>query len=155
MGTTLVNFQSVGNMPVIINLLKRSERLFDILEVIAFSILVEIPSAPVAFVEFREWMRSKTWSSLHRNSSGKLDESRVPISHVSLEVKLGTEWLKLRKNWLLSISAFGTSLMTRAELGTSRAGIKDSFSGEQLKQFPRCFRINRLKLLKEPEFCLS
>ena len=48
MGTTLANFQTVGNMPVVMDLLKRSERLLDILEAVAFSILVEIPSAPVA-----------------------------------------------------------------------------------------------------------
>ena len=54
MGTTLANFQTVGNMPVVMDLLKRSERLLDILEAVAFSILVEIPSAPVAFVESRE-----------------------------------------------------------------------------------------------------
>ena len=50
----------LGNMPVVMDLLKRSERLLDILEAVVFSILVEIPSAPVAFVESREWMRSKT-----------------------------------------------------------------------------------------------
>ena len=54
MGTTLANFQTVGNMPVVMDLLKRSERLLDILEAVAFSILVEIPSALVAFVESRE-----------------------------------------------------------------------------------------------------
>ena len=54
MGTTLENFQSVGNVPVIKDLLNRSERLFDTQVAVAFSILVEIPSAPVAFVESRE-----------------------------------------------------------------------------------------------------
>ena len=54
MGTTLANFQTVGNRPVITDLLKRSERLLDIREAVAFSILVEIPLAPVAFVESRE-----------------------------------------------------------------------------------------------------
>ena len=49
MGTTLANFQTVGNVPVVMDLLKRSERLLDILEAVAFSILVEIQSAPVAF----------------------------------------------------------------------------------------------------------
>ena len=57
MGTTLANFQTVGNMPVVMDL---SERLLDILEAVAFSILVETPLAPVAFVESREWMKSKT-----------------------------------------------------------------------------------------------
>ena len=56
MGTTLANFQSVGNMPVVMDL---SERLLDILEAVAFSILVETPLAPVAFVESREWMKSR------------------------------------------------------------------------------------------------
>ena len=49
MGTTLANFHSVGNMPAIMDLLKRSERLLDILEAVVFSILVEIPLAPGAF----------------------------------------------------------------------------------------------------------
>ena len=56
MGKTFAIFQSVGNMPVIMDLLKRSERLFDVLEAVAFNILVEIPSAPVAWDESREWM---------------------------------------------------------------------------------------------------
>ena len=50
-----------------------------------------------------------------------------------LEVKLGTEWLKLLKNWLLSISAFCKSFVTRAELGASRAGIEDSFLVSNLR----------------------
>ena len=49
MGTTRANFQSVGNMPVIVDLLKRSDSPSNILEAIAFTILVEIPSAPVVF----------------------------------------------------------------------------------------------------------
>ena len=51
MGTTLANFQTVGDMPVIMDLLKRSEGLLDILEAVAFSIFMEIPSALAAFVE--------------------------------------------------------------------------------------------------------
>ena len=38
-------------MPVIMDLLKRTERVFVILEAVAFNILVKIPSAPVAFDE--------------------------------------------------------------------------------------------------------
>ena len=139
MGTTLANFQSVGNVPVIKDLLKRSERLFDIQVAVAFSILVEIPSAPVAFVESREWMKLKTCSPVHRNSSGKLDESRSPMLHISLEVKLGTVWLKLQKNWLLRISAFCTSFVTRVELGPNRAGIEDSFLVSNLNNFQNVF----------------
>ena len=60
MGTTLANFQTVGDILVIMDLLKRSEGLLDILEAVAFSILMEIPSAPAAFVESREWMKSNT-----------------------------------------------------------------------------------------------
>ena len=74
-----------------------------------------------------------------------MDGSRVPILHVSpifLEVKLGTEWLKLLKNWLFSISAFCKSFVTRAELGASRAGIEDSFLVSNLNNFQNNLRNN-------------
>ena len=45
-------------MPVIMDLLKRTERLLDILDTVAFKILVEIPSTPVALDESREWIKS-------------------------------------------------------------------------------------------------
>ena len=91
MGTTLAHFQSEGNFPIIIDLLNRPYRLFDMLRAVAFSILTEIPSAPVALVELSRQMRSSTWSSVHRNSSGKLDESSDPRLQISSTVKLGTE----------------------------------------------------------------
>ena len=61
------------------------------------------------------------------------------VSPIFLEVKLGTEWLKLLKNWLFSISAFCKSFVTRAELGASRAGIEDSFLVSSLNNFQNVF----------------
>ena len=107
---------------------------------------------PVAFVESREWMKSKTWLAVHRNSSGKLDEPRVPILQIFLEVKLGTEWLKLLKNWLLSISALCKSFVTRAKLEASRAGIEDSFLVSILNNFQNVFTSTAWSCLKNWSF---
>ena len=61
------------------------------LRALAFSILAELSPALVGLVELSEWMRSSTWFSEHRNSSGKLDESSDPRLQMSPTVKLGTE----------------------------------------------------------------
>ena len=90
-GTTLANFQSEGNFPIIIDLLNRSERLLNMLTAVAFRILAKITSSPVALVESSEQMRSSTWSSVHSNSSGKLDESSDQRLQISATVKPGTK----------------------------------------------------------------
>ena len=41
MGTTLANFQSVGNMSVVMDLLKRSEKCFDTLEEVSEILVFE------------------------------------------------------------------------------------------------------------------
>ena len=142
MGTTLANFQLEGNFPVTKDLLNRLEIHFDMLRAVALSILAEIPSAPVALVKSSERMRSRTCSLVHRNSPGKLGESsvsRLQISLTSQKVKLGTEWLKLLKNWLLRMSAFCTSSVTVPMLGASRTGMEDSFLVSNLNSFQNIY----------------
>ena len=45
---------------MVIDLLNKTDRLFDMLREVAFNILAEIPSAPVDLVESRERIRSRT-----------------------------------------------------------------------------------------------
>ena len=72
MGTILANFQAAGNLPVVRDKLKIFVTLGTIEGVVAFSILADIASAPVAFLASREEMRLITSSSVQRNSSGNL-----------------------------------------------------------------------------------
>ena len=75
------NFHSVGNMPVIMDCLKRSERLFDILEAVEFSILVENDKHQWLLLSpRREWMRS------NHLYTGILEGCWMS------QVKLGTVW---------------------------------------------------------------
>ena len=98
MGTTLATFQLEGNFPVVKDLLNRQDRLLDILRTVALSILAEIPSTPVALVESSERMRSRTCSSVHKNSSGKvveLRELRLQMLLMSWGVKAWNGMIKI------------------------------------------------------------
>ena len=66
------NFQGAGNLPVVRDKLKIFVTLGTIEGTVAFSILADIASAPVAFLTSREEMRFSTSSSVQRNSSGNL-----------------------------------------------------------------------------------
>ena len=72
-GTTLANFQSVGNLPVFKERLKSLVIPLAILVPVAFGICPVIPSAPDAFLVVREVRRPRICSSLQRYSSGIVD----------------------------------------------------------------------------------
>ena len=47
--------------------------------------------------------------------------------------------VEVAENWLMRISAFCTSFVTRVELGPNRAGIEDSFLVSNLNNFQNVF----------------
>ena len=114
------------------DLLKRSERLFDILEAVAFNFFVGIPSAPCSgFIVSPEnglgqgfdylytgipqesWMSQKFYIECISNTSGSLSGHRV----VEVTEKLVVEYI-----------SFSTSFVTRAELGAIvKQGYRISF----------------------------
>ena len=71
------------------------------LRAVAFSILADIPSAPVALVESSEQMRSSTWSSVHKNSSGKLNESSDLRLQISPTVKTRNRVIEIAENLIV------------------------------------------------------
>ena len=87
---TLAHFQSVGNVPVEIDLLKSFARLGAIVAAVDFNIDAETPSRPVDFVQSSEQSMSATCSSVQRISEGHCSG----LSGVGL-VRGGVEWLKL------------------------------------------------------------
>jgi len=76
MGTIRANFQSDGTLPDFKDRLNNLVRLHTILGAVAFIIFTEIPSAPEAFLVSKEDIKSRTWSSVQRNSSGNAEGFR-------------------------------------------------------------------------------
>ena len=72
-GTTLANFQASGKQPEVSDRLKRRVRLRVTEEAVPFNILAEMSSGPVDLLPSRLVISSKTSSSVHCSSSGKLD----------------------------------------------------------------------------------
>ena len=73
-GTTQATFQSEGNFLLLSDLLVR---LLAMNGAVDLSILAETPSAPVDLLVSKELINDSILSSVHRNSSGKLDGSRL------------------------------------------------------------------------------
>ncbi len=64
-------FHADGKTPDIIDWLNRVVRAGTMLDAVAFSILVDLPSGPLDFEVSRAVRRLTIWSSTHRKSGGQ------------------------------------------------------------------------------------
>ena len=107
-GTTRATFQSEGNFPLLRDLLNSLVRLLAMNGAVDLSILAETPSAPVDLLVSKEVIKDSILSSVHRNSSGKLDGSRLSRLSRLLTVLVS----------LFDVVVFATSLASQAQRGS-------------------------------------
>ena len=71
--TTEEVFQQVGKCPSLMKILKSLARDGVMLVAVCLSILMDIPSGPLALVASNVWMYDRTSSVVHRRSSEQVD----------------------------------------------------------------------------------
>ena len=107
MGTTEEVFQQVGKCPSLMEMLKSLAMDGAMLVAVYLSILMEIPSGPLALVASKAWMYDRISSVVHRRSSELADSNSVWVCLSSSSCdRGGTDVLKQDEKYSLSMAAF-------------------------------------------------